>query len=110
MTGPVPELRRGAEERDGEGVLILVRIDLSCADLSLFEAYEARVLALLPGHGGRLEWRLRAADGQSEVHLIAFVEAGGLDAFRADPIRLAAQELWSRSGAVAEVVEMERLV
>jgi hypothetical protein len=90
-------------------MLILVRIDLSSADLALFEAYEERVLALLPTHGGRLDARLRAADDTSEVQLIEFSTPQGLASFRSDPARLAAQDMWTRCGAISEVLEVRRM-
>lgn len=88
---------------------ILVQIDLSAADIALFEAYEARVLELLPAHGARLELRLRATDDRSETHLLYFPHAAALDAYRADPVRVAVQSLWDRSGAHSTLTEVARI-
>jgi uncharacterized protein (DUF1330 family) len=90
-------------------MLLFVQIDLSGADLPLFETYESRVLALLGRHGGRLEARLRSTDSRSEVHILEFPDAAALAAFRADPERMAAQDLWERCGASSVLTEMTRL-
>jgi uncharacterized protein (DUF1330 family) len=39
-------------------MLILVQIDISVADVALYDAYEAKVLALLENYGAKLEERL----------------------------------------------------
>lgn len=90
-------------------MLLFAQIDLSTADLPLFEAYEARVLALLGHYGARLEARLRSADGQSEVHLLDFPDAQALEAYRNDPVRIAAQPMWQACGAVAQSMEVVRI-
>lgn len=90
-------------------MLMVARIDLSNADLSLFDAYERIVLALLPQYGARLEGRLRDADGRAEIHVICFPDAGSLAAFRNDPVRASAQEIWVRSGASSSLTEVMRL-
>lgn len=90
-------------------MLILAQIDLSQADLALFDAYEGQVLPLLANHGARLAERLRAIDGRSEVHLLHFPDADALDAFRADPARDALQPLWLRCGASSTLTEVARL-
>ncbi len=78
---------------------ILVRIDLSRADLRLFEAYEEEVLALLSRHGAALEARVRTLNEREEVHLLHFPGGDELEAFLRDPVRLAAQEKWMACGA-----------
>lgn len=87
----------------------LVTIDLSDADIPIFEAYEGTVLPLLDKHGGRLEMRVRSLDGRSETHLLYFPSAQAFDNYRADPIRVAAQDDWQRCGARSVVVEVEAL-
>ena len=82
---------------------ILALFRLSSADLTAFEAYEAQVLPLLASHGGVLTRRLRSEDGAIEAHLLSFPDQAAFDAYRADPARAAAQELWSRCGATSEV-------
>jgi hypothetical protein len=89
-------------------VLRLVTIDLSAADKGTFDKYEAIVLPLLADHGGRLEWRVRSADGASETHLLFLPNGAAYEAFLTDPRRIAARPLWERSGATANSVEVEK--
>lgn len=90
-------------------MLLLVTIDLSAADVALFDSYEARVLPLLATHGATLEARVRALDGQREIHLLHFPDAQAFAAYRADPQRESAQPLWAQCGARSEVVEVTRM-
>ena len=76
--------------------------------VAAFAAYEATVLPLLGGYGGRLERRLRSSDGTTEVHLVR-IEPDALDRYRADPARIAAAPLLAESGARVEVVVMEEV-
>ena len=85
----------------------LVTIDLTHADLSLFESYEAKVLPLVERYGGRLEMRLRAVDGASETHLLYFPDGQSYEAYRSDPDRVAILGEWERCGARASVIEVE---
>jgi len=90
-------------------MLMLAQIDLSHANLSLFEESEATVLALLGKYGARLEERLRSTDGQAELHLLYFPDAASLAAFRGDPERASVQGVWARSGAASTLTEVTRL-
>ncbi|MGC6331488.1 hypothetical protein [Rhizorhabdus sp. FW153] len=90
-------------------MLMLAQIDLSNADLALFDEYESAVLALLEKYGARLEDRLRSTDGRTEVHLLYFPDAGSLAGFRSDPIRASAQSIWERSRASSSLTEVTRL-
>ena len=90
-------------------MLRLVAIDLSNADIPAFEAYEERVLALVPRHGGRLEMRVRSLDGQAETHLLYFPDEQAFERFRSDPHRLALAPEWERCGASSEVRLVERI-
>ncbi|HVK20839.1 MAG TPA: hypothetical protein VM677_05715 [Actinokineospora sp.] len=74
--------------------------------LAAFDAYEAAVLPLLADHGGRLERRLRSADG-TEIHLVSFTDSRGLDSYRADPRRVAAAHLLAESGAAVELLQVD---
>jgi len=87
----------------------LVTIDLSDADVPIFEAYEAKVLPLLAKYGGQLEMRVRSLDGCSEIHLLLFPNAQAFENYSADPIRVAAQDDWRRCGAKSVVTEVEAL-
>lgn len=83
--------------------------DLSAADLPLFESYEAAVLPLLQKYGARLESRLRAIDGAAEIHTIFFPSNAAYEQYRADPERIAAQEIWRASGATVKSFEVAGL-
>lgn len=82
---------------------IVVLIDLSAADLDLFEAYEAAVLPLVPEHGGSLDARVRSLDGTFEFHLLSFPSPGAFDRFRADPRRERLESERSRCMAAFDV-------
>jgi uncharacterized protein (DUF1330 family) len=90
-------------------MLILVQIDISEADMALFEAYENQALAILGNHGGQLLERVRSTDGKGEIHLLHFPDSSAFDAFCADPARTALQELWFRCRASSTVTEVQRL-
>jgi len=77
------------------------------AGVSDFQAYEARVLPLLPEYGGTLERRLGNADGTVEMHLLRFASRDGLDRFRQDERRKAAAPLLMKSGATVELLELQ---
>ena len=80
---------------------------IPAAGTEAFQRYEAAVLPLLADHGGRLDRRLRSADGTVEVHVIAFDEPGDLGAYRADPRRTEHAPLLEQSGAEIELLELE---
>jgi hypothetical protein len=88
------------------GLLRLVTIDLSQANLDVFERNEASILAL---HRGRLELRVRALDGRTETHLLYFPDEQAFNAFRSDPARLALAGEWKRCGALSTVQPVERI-
>lgn len=90
-------------------MLIVVQIDLSDADVVLFNEYEEKAIALLPRHGGKLKERLRSVDGRSELHLLDFPNAPALDAFKSDPDRIALQDMWQRCRATSVLKEMIRV-
>ena len=90
-------------------MLRLVTIDLKAADLEAFERYEAKVLGLLPKHGGRLDLRVRALDGATETHLLDFPSETAFENFRSDPERLALSGDWERCGARSVVQLVERI-
>jgi len=89
-------------------MLLRVQIDLSDADVALFDQYEEGVLALLPDYGANLIERIRSIDGRTETHLLEFPDADALARFRADPRRAGLQDLWVRCGASAVATEVQR--
>jgi hypothetical protein len=86
---------------------LLVTIDLSDADIVLFDAYEAQMLSLLPVHAGRREFRLRAIDGRSETHLLHFPTEAAFEAYLTDPRRLLLRPDWEESGARATILPVK---
>lgn len=90
-------------------MLVLVEIDLTGADLDLFEQYEEQVLARLAEYGASVEARVRSVDARREVHLLRFPNSQAREDFLSDPIRLATQELWARCGASVASSEVTRI-
>jgi uncharacterized protein (DUF1330 family) len=73
-------------------------------------AYEDRVLALVPEHGGRVLQRARSsgADGQPlEVQLIEFPSAAALDAYMTDRRRTSLAAERDRAIAKTQVIDVE---
>ena len=68
-------------------------VDLAADAVAAFDSYERRVLPLLARHGGRLDRRLRTADGRTEIHVLTFADRAGYAAYLADPDRAAAAPL-----------------
>jgi hypothetical protein len=71
-----------------------------------FRAYEDAVLPLLPEFNGRLERRLRNADGTIEVHILSFASEADFQNYRNDPRRMAQAWLLERSSATLELLPM----
>ena len=65
----------------------VVIVDVPAPALPAFLEYEDRVLPLLSRHGGRLDRRLRTADGLTEVHLVSFPSRAAFDGYSSDPER-----------------------
>jgi hypothetical protein len=71
-----------------------------------FRAYEDAVLPLLPEFSGRLERRLRNADGTIEMHITSFASAADFQNYRNDPRRTAQAWLLEKSSAKLELLPM----
>jgi len=84
----------------------LVVIDLTCADISLFEEYERKAIPLLSRYGGRLELGLRSTDSMTETHILYFPDDASFESFLADPLRAQLQDEWKRSGATTTVASV----
>ncbi len=96
--------------RDPERLTLVVLVDVEPGGVAAFQRYEAVVLPLLERHAGRLERRLRTADGCAEVHIVSFGSRAGYESFVADPERAEHRGLlgdppWSQR--VLEVVEVQ---
>ena len=87
--------------------VLLVQIVRTPDDgIAAFQRYESLVLPLLPKYSGKLERRLRSADGQVEVHIVSFPTRDALDRYRADPVRQQHLPLLESSGAKTELIEV----
>ena len=84
-----------------------VTIDLTIADIAMYEAYEASVLPLVERHGGRVVLRVRSLDGRTETHLLLFPDPEAFERYRSDPERLAVVGRWEKCGARAAAVEVQ---
>ncbi|WP_210250914.1 hypothetical protein [Bradyrhizobium cytisi] len=71
-----------------------------------FRAYEDAVLPLLPEFNGRLERRLRNADGTMEMHIVSFASEADFQNYRNDPRRTAQVWLLEKSSAKLELAPM----
>jgi hypothetical protein len=73
-------------------------------------AYEDRVLALIPGHGGRVLQRARSdgTNGQPfEIQLLEFPSTAALDDYMTDDRRLSLSDERDRAIARTEVIDVE---
>jgi hypothetical protein len=74
-----------------------------------FRAYEDAVLPLLPQFNGRLERRLRNADGTIEMHIVSFASETDFQNHRNDARRMAHARLLEKSSAKLELFPMENV-
>lgn len=88
---------------------LVVVADVPAAGVAAFRAYEHAVLPLLERHGGRLERRLRTADGRTELHIVSFGSRDGFAAFQADPDRLAHGALLAGVSVTQRVLEVSEV-
>jgi len=66
---------------------LMIEIDLSVADIDVFDLYEGRSLRLLEEHGGNVIARVRDVDEVHEWHLLRLPSHAAWEAFRSDPRR-----------------------
>ena len=92
---------------DGRRLTLVLAVDLPDGGVDAFRRYEDAVLPLLPLHGGRLERRLRSADGRSEVHVVSFASETGYASYLADPERQAHRELLDGVEVVQRLLRVE---
>lgn len=72
-----------------------------------FKSYEDKVVPLLQRHGGKLERRLSNSDGTVEIHILSFFDQEGFEAYCFDPERLEHTDLFDKSGAQTQLIQME---
>ncbi len=76
------------------------------AGIAVFQRFESRVLPLMAKYGGRLERRLRSADGCTEIHVISFPSSDDLERYRNSDERAKHLPLLAESGASSELIEV----
>jgi hypothetical protein len=101
--------RTDPKKIDSTRFTVVMIAELGAAAVEPFDAYERQVLPLLDRHGGRLERRLRTADGRTEVHLLSFPSRTGYDAYHADPDRAALRPLLAGLDLSQRVLEVQDL-
>ena len=87
-------------------LLLAVVVEMRDGAVAAGQRYEDAVLGLLGRHGGVLERRVRGLDGGTEVQIIRFAAPAGLEAFMADPDRLALRAAVGDGAPAARVVEV----
>jgi hypothetical protein len=78
---------------DDRPVTIAMIADVAAEGVAAFRRYESLVLPLLDRHDGRLERRLRSADGLVEIHVVSFASPAGYESYMADPERVRHRDL-----------------
>lgn len=86
------------------GLVRFVLIRIPAEGIADFRTYEDSVLPLLPEFNGRLEHRLRNADGTVELHIISFASDADFQNYRNDPRRAAQAWLLEKSSATFELL------
>jgi len=75
----------------------------------LYQAYENKVLPLLPKYNGKLELRLKtnktASNQPDEIHVASFPSVADFEAYRDDPERLRHAGMFQDSVANAVLVQ-----
>ena len=75
---------------------------------SVFQAYENKVLPLLPRYNGKLEIRLKTSQSTpeqpDEIHIVSFPSEIDFEAYRNDPERLAHVKMFEDSVLKAVLV------
>ena len=91
-------------------VTLLVQLWAVPGQEQLLVEYENQVLPRLAPHGAKILQRVRAidaTDGPLEAHLLEFPSEDALDAYMADPERVALADLRERAIARTELVRVE---
>lgn len=87
----------------------LVVIDLTSANIELFESYERKVLPLLRQYEGNLELCVRSVDGTTETHVLYFPDVERFQGFLSDPTRVSMKDELNRTGAISTISDVEQV-
>ena len=90
-------------------VTLVVIFRIPAQGVEDFRAYEEAVLPLLPEFNGRLERRLRNADGTVEMHIVSYASEADRENYRNDPRRAAQAWLLEKSCAKVESFPMAKV-
>ena len=93
-----------ADKTDVVTFVLIAR--LPAEGIEAFRAYEDAVLPLLSEFNGRLERRLRNADGTVKVHIVSFASDADFQNYRNDPRRMTQASLLEKSSAKLELLPM----
>jgi hypothetical protein len=88
------------DEESAISLHFLLEIDLSDADVEIFERYEELALAVLEEHGGLVVARVRDVAERREWHLLRLPNQRAWDSFRSDPRRIEHAWLLERANVV----------
>lgn len=91
-------------------LLLAVVVEMREGAVAQGQGYEDAVLGLLARYDGRLERRMRSVDGVTEIQVIRFASPAGLDAFMADPDRLALRAAVGEGAPAARVLQVRDVV
>jgi hypothetical protein len=83
-------------------VQFLLEIDLSGADIELFDRYEDVALRLFAEHGGVVLARVRDVGELREWHLLGVPNRASWEAFRSDPRRIEHTWLLDRANVAVQ--------
>lgn len=87
-------------------VQFILDIDLSGADIELFERYEDLALRLFAEHGGVVLARVRDVAELREWHLLRVPDRQAWEAFRSDPRRIEHTWLLDRANVAVQRYEV----
>lgn len=84
----------------------LVVIDLTSANIDLFESYERKIIPLLSKYDAQLELSVRSVDGTTETHVLYFPDKMLFQGFLSDPVRTALKDELMRTGAISTISDV----
>lgn len=85
---------------------IVALVEMASGHTVAGRRYEDAVLAMLDRFGGRVERRMRTADGSSEVQILAFEARAGFEAVLEDPQRLSLRAALGDAAPTTRVLEV----
>lgn len=93
-----------------QNLIMVMTASIPKDGVAAFKAYEDKVVPLLKKHGGILERRLSNADGTIEIHILKFKDQEAFENYCFDPERLKHTQIFDKSGAQTQLIQMEDVV